>query len=122
MGFSREHSLGRILVVDDDLSVVELLTEMLRQEDVDARGTTSALEVLGLIDDFQPHALFIDLEMPSLNGLDLLKSIRDEHPELPVVIVSGFVDKAALLRATRLGISAVIEKPFGSAALRQHLR
>lgn len=115
------HRLGRILVVDDNDSVVELLVEMLAQENVEARGTTRSTDVMALIEDFEPNALFIDIEMPDINGLDLLKLIRDMHPDLPVVIVSGFVDKAALLRATRLGISAVIEKPFGSAELREQL-
>ena len=73
-------SQGRILVVDDNESVVDLLIDMLSQENVEAMGTTNSRQALELIEEFKPNALFIDLEMPDINGLDLLKIIRESHP------------------------------------------
>lgn len=110
--------LGKVLVIDDDPDVVEILTSMLADENVVTQGVTDAALALAVIAEFKPHAIFTDLKMPQVDGLDLVRSIRELYPEMPVVIVSGEVDKQALLAAVRLGVTAVIEKPFGSAQVR----
>lgn len=106
---------GRILVVDDEIEIVNLLTGILNAENIQTHGLTSTADVLETIDSFRPDAIFSDISMPDLNGVELLKLINASHPDVPVAFISGYVNKDVLLDAIKLGVFSVIEKPFDIA-------
>ena len=105
-------SLGKILVVDDEPDIVDLVTTILTAENITVRGLTSSEKVLAEIAEFKPDVLFSDIAMPEINGLDLLALVKKAYPDLPVVFISGYVNKEILLQAIHFGVYAVIEKPF----------
>lgn len=107
-----ETYIGKILVVDDEPEIVELITNILKDENICVKGLTSSTKVIDEIKDFKPDALFSDIAMPELNGLELLEKVKETNPDLPVVFISGYVNKDALLQAVRLGVYGIIEKPF----------
>lgn len=102
----------RILVVDDDPAVLELLGKSLQLSDyeVDLCGDgPSGLERLSAVDY---DLLIVDLKMPGMDGLSVIREARRRNLELPVIIVTGFSTEANAIEAINLGVSGYITKPF----------
>jgi DNA-binding response OmpR family regulator len=106
----------RILIVDDELPVAEALAEALRQQGHVSVVARSGAEGLAAIQAQAPEAVFLDLVMPGLSGVDLLAEIRQRHPALPIVVVTGRAEAPDLDKVRRLGVTDIVEKPW---ALRQ---
>lgn len=102
----------RILVVDDEASIREMLSKTLTlaEYDVDvAPDGRAALERLRLM----PYDLLItDLKMPGLDGLAVIREARRYHPDLPVIIITGYSTEASAIEAINLGVSGYLTKPF----------
>lgn len=109
---AKPKTLGRILVVDDEIELVELFVDAFSRSGYDVRGCTSPLEALELAKSFLPDAMVSDISMPEMTGLELMKLVKSVQPDLPVLVVSGFMDKHNLMEAIGLGVFTVIEKPF----------
>lgn len=102
----------RILVVDDDPAVLELLGKSLQLSDyeVDLCGDgPSGLERLSAADY---DLLIVDLKMPGMDGLSVIREARRRNLELPVIIVTGFSTEANAIEAINLGVSGYLTKPF----------
>jgi len=102
----------RVLVVDDEASIRDLLakTLALAEYDVDiAPDGRTALERLRII----PYDLLItDLKMPGVDGLTVIREARRLKPDIPVIIVTGFSTEASAIEAVNLGVSGYLTKPF----------
>ena len=103
---------GRVLVIDDEPDLVDLISHILNASNMDVHGTTDPTQIAELIETFKPDAVVTDISMPKMTGMDVLNLVNRVQPDLPVVFVSGHVDKDALLAAIDFGVFAVIEKPF----------
>jgi DNA-binding NtrC family response regulator len=102
----------RILIVDDEPTVAEALAEAVRRQGHEALVTHQGAESLLAIRDDFPDGVFLDLIMPGMSGVEVLRRIRDEWPGLPVVLVTGYPNVDDIDEARRLGIADVIEKPM----------
>ena len=102
----------RILVVDDESSIRDLLakTLALAEYDVDtAPDGRSALERLRLY----PYDLLIaDLKMPGIDGLNVIREAKRLKSDLPVIIITGYSTETAAIEAVNLGVSGYLTKPF----------
>jgi excisionase family DNA binding protein len=102
----------RILVVDDESSIRDLLakTLALAEYDVDtAADGRSALERLRLY----PYDLLIaDLKMPGIDGLSVIREAKRLKADLPVIIITGYSTETAAIEAVNLGVSGYLTKPF----------
>ncbi|PYR89707.1 MAG: hypothetical protein DMF84_23555 [Acidobacteria bacterium] len=102
----------RVLVVDDEASIRDLLakTLALAEYDVDlAPDGRTALERLRII----PYDLLItDLKMPGVDGLTVIREARRLKTDLPVIIITGFSTEASAIDALNLGVSGYLTKPF----------
>lgn len=101
----------RILVVDDEASVADLLAAVVRAEGDDALVALSGAEALRLVEATAIDGVFLDLAMPDMNGLAVLARIRQRFPEMPVVILSGHADDEHVRQALALGAADVVRKP-----------
>jgi len=111
----------KILVVDDEPEVAEVIAESVRiqgHETVIAHDGQEALDILGT---YNPDAVFLDLVMPGLTGLEVLQRVRQTHQGLPVIIISGRATIAQVTEAKRLGVTDVVEKPFALKHLSEAL-
>jgi excisionase family DNA binding protein len=102
----------RVLVVDDEASIRDLLSKTLAlaEYDVDlAPDGRSALERLRVI----PYDLLItDLKMPGVDGLAVIREARRLKTDLPVIIITGYSTEASAIEAVNLGVSGYLTKPF----------
>lgn len=103
-----------ILVIDDEADIRELVAGILEDEGFEARLAANSDEALAEIEARRPSLVFLDiwLQGSRLDGLELLAVVKERHPELPVVIISGHGNIETAVAAIRGGAYDYIEKPF----------
>ena len=102
----------RILIVDDELSVREILAEGLEVFGYETHMAGNADEAEATLREARFHLMLTDIEMPGRNGIDLMNSARRKFPDLDVVMVTGVVDAKTAIQAIRQGASDYVTKPF----------
>ena len=110
---------SRILVIDDNPNVVDILGRCLREEGYGVLGALTSDEGLKLAILSRPELVLLDLTLPGTNGIELLKRIRSTNPTTRVIIVTGNTDPALAREALELGALAYIDKPFDFAYLKR---
>ena len=107
-------SLGRVLVVDDDDVISQLITVNLELEGLEVSQCADGLEALERIGEWRPHVVTLDVMMPRLGGFELVQRLRSDPAtaDIPVVMVTGRAAAADLARGTELGVDAYVTKPF----------
>ncbi len=104
----------RVLYVDDEPTLVFLITRALEKLGIASRGFADAQEALAAFER-APHPIthvLTDLTMPGgMNGLELAQAVLAIRPDAPVVIASGCIDPAEARRAVAVGVRRVIQKP-----------
>jgi two-component system, LuxR family, response regulator FixJ len=116
------HDDETVLVVDDDAAVRAALKFVLGVEGFRVRLYDGPAALLA-----EPHlpdrgCLVIDFRMPDIDGMALIGLLRAQQVGLPVILISGRVDKQLLRRAAQQGVSRVLEKPLSDAALVENIR
>jgi DNA-binding response OmpR family regulator len=100
-----------ILVVDNDLPIVDLISEVLVDEGYRVRVTTNSTEVLALVDMQRPALLLIDLHMPNMNGLEVINQLHSSgYADIPVVLVTASSERSADM--AKLDGREYLLKPF----------
>jgi UDP-3-O-[3-hydroxymyristoyl] N-acetylglucosamine deacetylase len=100
-----------ILVVDDEDGVRESVREVLTDEGYRVVDTADGTRVLKMIQDEKPELVLLDIWMPQVDGIGLLKEIKTQEPEIHVVMVSGHGNIHTAVTATKFGAFDFIEKP-----------
>ncbi|TDR94256.1 sigma-54-dependent transcriptional regulator [Enterovirga rhinocerotis] len=103
-----------ILIVDDEADIRELVAGILEDEGHGTRTAASSDEALASIEARRPHMVFLDiwLQGSRLDGLQVLELVMKDHPDLPVVMISGHGNIETAVSAIRAGAYDFIEKPF----------
>jgi CheY-like chemotaxis protein len=101
-----------VLVVEDDILVCWALRKELANHRLTARIAGSGAECLSAIREIRFDLVFLDIHLPDVNGIDLMKPIREVSPESSVVIISGTGDFQYKERALSEGAAQYLEKPF----------
>lgn len=99
-------------IVDDDGLVQNSLVALLQGAGYNVLAFTSGIEFLKALPGLNPDCVILDVRMPQMNGLDVLKKLKQNHPETPVVMMSGFADVSMAVKAMQSGASEFVEKPF----------
>lgn len=111
----------RIMIVDDEVHVARILAESVRLQGHEAIVANSGPEGLSLLDQRPIDLVFLDIVMPKLSGIEVLRRIRETRPALPVIVITGNASAEEVHEARRLGVTDVIEKPFGLRNLSEAL-
>ena len=107
-----------ILAIDDDQPMLRLLKQVLRDQNVVC--FSSAIDaMMWLSEGHEVDLVILDKEMPGLSGKQFLRGLRGSgiHRELPVMMLSGWLDQEFKLEAKKLKVDALMEKPFDPTAL-----
>src|SRR5690242_16825734 len=105
---------AEILIVDDEADIRDLVAGILEDEGYATRTARNSDDALATIAARRPNLVFLDiwLQGSKLDGLQLLSAIKAEHPELPIVMISGHGNIETAVSAIKLGAYDFIEKPF----------
>ncbi len=104
--------LDHVWIIDDDRSIRWVLERALKKADIKVTTFDSATRVLEALAVHSPDALISDIRMPGMDGLELLGRIRDNHPELPVIIMTAYSDLDNAVTAYQRGAFDYLPKPF----------
>jgi len=118
----------KVLVIDDEPEVADLIREILRAHQYEAIATTQWTDAMDALAHEQPDLMLMDLNMPTIDGLALLKFVREQGYDVPVIVVSGFISDDMRKKLDPLHVCSYVEKPFEvqdlaaeiATVLRQH--
>ncbi len=101
-----------VLVVDDEAAIRDSLHMILEYEGYRVEEAASGSQALTKVGERAPDAIVLDIKMPEMDGLELLKALRERGYEMPVLMISGHADVATAVEATRRGAFDFFEKPL----------
>jgi two-component system nitrogen regulation response regulator NtrX len=101
-----------ILIVDDEESICVTLEGILTDEGYEAVSAGSGEDALRIVDEEMPSLVLLDIWLPGVDGIEVLKAIKAVHPQIPVVMMSGHGTIETAVKATKLGAFDFIEKPL----------
>lgn len=107
----------RVAIVDDDSSVRNALRRLLTTSDFVADAFASGQEFLAALPETAPDCVVVDLKMPEIGGLDLLRTLAQRSAKLPVIIMTAFDTPKSRSDCESLGAVAYLRKPFEEGAL-----
>ena len=111
-----------VYVVDDDASVRRSLQWLVESIGLKAAALASAREFLTAYDASQPGCLVLDLRMPDMSGLELQEELARRGQGIPVIIITGYGEIPAAVRAMKAGAIDFIEKPFSEHTLLERIQ
>jgi len=109
---SSRSSALRILVIDDEPGIRHALGQLLEYEGYEVQTAGGGSEGLALYEKFKPHLVFLDVKMAGIDGLEVLKRLRQLDPAATVVMISGHATIQTAVEATQLGAYDILEKPL----------
>lgn len=107
----------QVHVIDDDEAVRASLAFLLEMADLSARTYSSAPEFLLVAPTLSSGCIVTDVRMPDMNGLELVRRLRDMEIKLPVIVITGHADVPLAVEAMRAGVVDFLEKPFDDTLL-----
>jgi DNA-binding response OmpR family regulator len=109
-----------VLVVDDDMPILLLMRSVLREFGFSVATASSGEEALSVVRSEKPALVLVDMNMPGMSGLDVIRALRAEFDRLPILILSGHpVSKSEL---ERFQADGAVQKPFDLPALIAQIR
>lgn len=109
---------AKVLVVDDDATILYAFRELLRKEGFKYVVATNGEEALKKITQERPDLIFMDITMPAMDGLEVLKQMREQNNRTPVIIITGFGTMQTAIKAIQLGAFDYLTKPLDVSKIR----
>ncbi len=110
----RKHDFSlpdRVLLVDDERDLVQTLSERLQMRDMGSAVAYDGESALQLVQDDDPEVMIIDLKMPGIDGLEVLRKVKQKRPEIEVIILTGQGSEADEDQCMQLGAFGYLQKP-----------
>lgn len=102
----------KVLLVDDEVEFASALSERLRLRNYDAKAVYNAEDALPIVRSDPPDVILLDLKMPGIKGIDVLKAIKEIDPTIEVIIVTGKLDVQSETEGMESGAFDYIMKPM----------
>jgi len=102
----------KILVVDDEENVCQSVKKILSRKGYEVSQALTVDDAMKLINDLSFDLVITDLMIPGTSGMELIQIIREKYPELDVIMITGYASIESAVKATKLGASAYLPKPF----------
>ena len=109
--------MSRILIIDDDEMVLQTMQTLLQDSGYDVIATADGPRGLELFKGHAPDLVLLDLALPSMNGLEVLRKIRDIDRDVKIIMITGYGSEESSQVARRYGAYDFLQKPVGSKAL-----
>lgn len=102
----------KVLVIDDESEIVEMIQNLLEMRGYESIATTQWTGVIDAAEHEEPDLMLLDLNMPTIDGVSLLKFLREQGYTFPVVVVSGYIDDEIRANLRPYGVVDFVDKPF----------
>jgi DNA-binding NtrC family response regulator len=112
----------KVLMVDDEEDFVKTLSERMQMRDLESDVALSGEQALQRVAEDIPDVMVLDLKMPGIDGLEVLRRVKQLYPNIPVVILTGHGSEKDEHEARRLGAFDYLQKPVDIEKLIQTLR
>jgi DNA-binding NtrC family response regulator len=112
----------KVLMVDDEEDFVKTLSERMQMRDLDSDVALDGEQALQRVEDDIPDVMVLDLKMPGIDGLEVLRRVKKAYPQIPVIILTGHGSEKDEAEARRLGAFDYLQKPVDIEKLVQVLR
>ena len=117
MAMQASSDAPRVLVVDDEAMLADLLSQALRHEGWETATAKDGLDALAKATSFHPDVVILDVQMPRMDGLETLERLRARDPELPVLFLTARDAVADRVQGLRAGADDYVTKPYNPAVL-----
>lgn len=107
----------RVLVVDDEPAVGMIFHRILGESGCEVVSAANGAECLRVLKKSDPHLVFLDLQMPGMDGVETLRRIRETHPQLPVIIMTAYQTVTSAVETMKLGALDYLLKPLAADQL-----
>ena len=107
----------RVLLVDDEQEFTNTVAERLEIRGFDVEVAYDGATALEIVRVHSPQVMILDLRMPGLSGIDVLKRMKSDHPGIPVILLTGFGSEADGMAGVQLGACDFLMKPIEIKAL-----
>jgi DNA-binding response OmpR family regulator len=108
---------GRVLIIDDEVNLRQTLTRILRQAGCDVTTASDGPEGLQRLAAVAYDLAYLDIHLPGMDGLQVLKQIHQSYPQLPVILLTGHASLQTAVEAIRLGATDYLVKPVDPETL-----
>jgi two-component system response regulator AtoC len=105
-------TMDNILVVDDERNIRTLCARVLAGDQIEVQGVGTGKEGLQMADEVSPDLVLLDLRLPDMDGIDVLRALKARHAETAVIIITGFGQIQSAVEAMKAGATDYLEKPF----------
>ena len=112
-------SEARILVVDDEKNIRLTVAQCLEPQGYTVKTAIDGLDALSQLEEYDPHLMLLDLQMPGMNGIEVLQRSKELKPDLQVIMVSAHANVENAVDAMKLGAVDFMQKPFTPKEIRQ---
>lgn len=112
----------KVLLVDDEEEFIKALAERLNMRDVGSDLAFDGEQALQIVKDQEPDVMVLDLKMPGIDGMEVLRRVRKAYPQVQVIILTGHGTEKDEEEAKRLGAFAYLQKPVNLDQLIQTMR
>ena len=110
---------ARILIVDDEEIIIWCYLHILGGGDYHVEAAYGGREALRKVQENSYDVIILDIKMPDIGGLEVLRCIKQTHPEVDVIVASGLPRKDIIMEAKRLGACDYVTKPFEPDELKE---
>ena len=112
----------KVLLVDDEEDFVKSLSERIKMRDLDSDVAMNGEEALRLVDDDVPDVMVLDLKMPGIDGMEVLRRVKKAYPQVQVIMLTGHGSEKDEKEARRLGAFEYLEKPTSIDTLIKYIK
>ena len=102
----------KVLIVDDDRDIVTIVTTMLEGRELDISAAYNGADALQAVSSSMPDVILLDIMMPEMNGIEVLKKIKKMDSAARIIMITAFGDVESYLDSMELGAYEYINKPF----------
>ena len=112
----------KVLLVDDEKEFLEIMSERMTARGMEVTTAQSADQALAIIAKKSFDAIVMDFQMPGMDGMEALKTIKNKRPELQIILLTGYATVEKTVEAMKVGATDFLEKPADIEALSEKIK
>ena len=113
--------MKKLLIVDDESGIVEEVKSFFEEEGYEVQSADTGKDGIEAVSNFKPDILLLDMKLPDMSGLNVLKACKVNSPATKIIVNTGYVDQNVIDEAERIGRDSFLQKPFNLERLKEEI-